>query len=231
MTQIHTKDLFDLSHTLAAEWLSEYDNPWEALPGLSEYIVKRGEALDPSRFFCRGENIWIAKSASVADSACLCGPCIIDEDAEIRHCAYIRGSVIVGRGAVVGNSCEVKNAILFDRAQIPHFNYCGDSILGYGAHMAAGVITSNVKGDKTNVVIRCGDTAVETGMRKLGALLGDKTEIGCGTVLNPGTVIGRGTRVYPMSLIRGVLPAYHIYKNKNEIVPQNAGGQSEMGGV
>jgi NDP-sugar pyrophosphorylase family protein len=174
--------------------------------------------LDPAQFDMPQQNVWIAKSAKVAPTACINPPCIIDENAEIRHCAFIRGSAIVGKGAVVGNSTEVKNAILFDGVQIPHFNYCGDSILGYKAHMAAGVITSNVKSDKTNVSIRTDEGRIETGLRKLGALVGDFVEIGCNTVLNPGTVIGRNTTVYPLSRVRGFIPGGHIYKSETEIV-------------
>lgn len=218
MEQCKIEALFDLSHTIAAPLLTRFSYPWEALGELSSFIETLGASLDPARFDHPAPGVWIARSASVAASALILPPCIIDEEAEIRHCAYLRGSVIVGRGAVVGNSCEVKNAILFDFVQAPHFNYCGDSILGYRAHMAAGVITSNVKGDKTPVVIRGGGEAIETGRKKVGAMLGDFAEIGCNSVLNPGTVIGRGTRVYPLSSVRGVIGAGLIYKNAGEVV-------------
>ncbi len=218
METICTQQLFDLSHTIAASLFCGDVAPYSVLSGLSDKIVELGQSLDPALFDMPQENVWIAKSAKVAPTACIMPPCIIDEDAEIRHCAFIRGSAIVGKGAVVGNSTEVKNAILFDGVQIPHFNYCGDSILGYKAHMAAGVITSNVKSDKTNVSIRTDGGRIETGLRKLGALVGDFVEIGCNTVLNPGTVIGRNTTVYPLSRVRGFIPAGHIYKSETEIV-------------
>lgn len=222
MDTICTKDLFDLTHTVTAALFSDVEEPYRVLSGLSDKIIALGQSLDPQRFDMPQENVWIAKSAKVAPSACINPPCIIDEEAEIRHCAFIRGSAVVGKGAVVGNSTEVKNAILFDGVQIPHFNYCGDSILGYKAHMAAGVITSNVKSDKTNVSIRTAEGRMETGLRKLGALVGDFVEIGCNTVLNPGTVIGRNTTVYPLSRVRGMIPAGHIYKSETEIVPKQA---------
>lgn len=221
MISVQTGELFDLSHTIAAPLLSGALYPWEALETLPAFIEALGGTLDPACFSHPEEGIWIAKNARVAKSALILAPCIVDEDAELRHCAFIRGSVIVGKNAVVGNSCELKNAILFDCAQVPHFNYCGDSILGYHAHMGAGAITSNVKGDRTPVVIRCGEQRMETGRKKLGAMLGDFAEIGCNTVLNPGTVIGRGTRVYPLSSVRGVVPAGQIYKNAGEIVPED----------
>lgn len=218
METICTQQLFDLNHTIAAPLFGEEAAPYSVLSGLSDKIVEIGQSLNPALFDMPQENVWIAKSAKVAPTACIMPPCIIDENAEIRHCAFIRGSAIVGKGAVVGNSTEVKNAILFDGVQIPHFNYCGDSILGYKAHMAAGVITSNVKSDKTNVSIRTDEGRIETGLRKLGALVGDFVEIGCNTVLNPGTVIGRNTTVYPLSRVRGFIPAGHIYKSETEIV-------------
>ena len=211
-------ELFDLSHTLAAPLLEKYEYPWQCLPGLSAFITELGGTLDPERFDHPSEGVWIAKSATVAPTAFIGAPCIVDEEAEIRHCAYIRGSALIGKGAVVGNSTEVKNAILFDGVQIPHFNYCGDSILGYRAHMAAGVITSNVKADKTNVTIRFGRERIETGLRKLGAILGDGVELGCNTVCNPGTVIGRGTRVYPLTRVRGYVPANSILKGEGILI-------------
>ena len=218
MEKICVHELFDLARSLSAPLFAESTEPYRVLSGLADKIIELGKTLDPAQFDMPQENVWIAKSAKVAPTACIMPPCIIDENAEIRHCAFIRGSAIVGKGAVVGNSTEVKNAILFDGVQIPHFNYCGDSILGYKAHMAAGVITSNVKSDKTNVSIRTDEGRIETDLRKLGALVGDYVEIGCNTVLNPGTVIGRNTTVYPLSRVRGFIPAGHIYKSETEIV-------------
>ena len=220
MGRIRTEDLFDLTHSIAAPFFASDEEPYRVLSGLADKIIALGKTLDSELYFSPQENVWIAKSAKVAPSACIMPPCIVDEGAEIRHCAFIRGSAIVGKGAVVGNSTEVKNAILFDGVQIPHFNYCGDSILGYKAHMAAGVITSNVKSDKTNVSIRTEDGRIETGLRKLGALVGDCVEIGCNTVLNPGTVIGRNATIYPLSRVRGMIPAGHIYKSETQIVPK-----------
>ena len=211
-------ELLDTTHTIAAELFEGKTYPWEVLDEIKPFILKLGETLPEDEFEHPAEGIWIAKDAKVFPSAYIGAPCIIDQGAEIRHCAFIRGSAIVGKGAVVGNSTEVKNAILFDGVQIPHFNYCGDSILGYKAHMAAGVITSNVKSDKTNVSIRTDEGRIETGLRKLGALVGDFVEIGCNTVLNPGTVIGRNTMVYPLSRVRGIIPAGHIYKSETQIV-------------
>ena len=220
MGRICTEDLIDLTRSIAAPFFAADEEPYRVLSGLADKIIELGKTLDTELFDSPQENVWIAKSAKVAPSACIMPPCIIDEGAEIRHCAFIRGSAVVGKGAVVGNSTEVKNAVLFDGVQIPHFNYCGDSILGYKAHMAAGVITSNVKSDKTNVSIRTEDGRIETGLRKLGALVGDFVEIGCNTVLNPGTVIGRNTMVYPLSRVRGMIPAGHIYKSETQIVPK-----------
>lgn len=216
--RIKTGELLDLSHTIAAEYLAEFCCPWEALSGLSAYIVTLGESLPKDQYDNPQKNVWIAKSAKVAPSASIGAPCIICEDAEIRQCAYVRGSAIVGAGAVVGNSCELKNCILFDRVQVPHFNYVGDSILGYRSHMGAGSITSNVKSDKTNVALRVGDERVETGLRKLGAILGDGVEVGCNCVLNPGTIIGRATSVYPLTSVRGVIPEGCIVKSATDIV-------------
>ena len=221
MGRIRTEDLFDLTHSIAAPFFASDEEPYRVLSGLADKIIALGKTLDSELYFSPQENVWIAKSAKVAPSACIMPPCIVDEGAEIRHCAFIRGSAIVGKGAVVGNSTEVKNAILFDGVQIPHFNYCGDSILGYKAHMAAGVITSNVKSDKTNVSIRTEDGRIETGLRKLGALVGDCVEIGCNTVLNPGTVIGRNATIYPLSRVRGMIPAGHIYKSETHTVPKH----------
>ncbi len=217
MKKIQTHALFDLAHTLARPLLEGTHYPWEALDGLSSFIRSLGATLSSERFDRIGEDIWVAKSASVAPSACLNGPCIVDEEAEIRHCAYIRGSVIVGKGAVVGNSCECKGCILFDGAQVPHFNYVGDSILGYRAHMGAGAVTSNVKGNGTDVVVH-GERDIATGRRKLGAMLGDGAEIGCGAVLNPGTVVGRATQVYPLVSLRGVVGENCICKSSDTTV-------------
>lgn len=212
------QEMYDLNETIASDLFDGAIYPWELLPKIKEFIVKLGENLDPEVYEKRGEDIWVAKSAKVAPTACLNGPLIVDEEAEIRHCAFVRGSAIVGKGAVVGNSTELKNVILFNKVQVPHYNYVGDSILGYKAHMGAGSITSNVKSDKTLVVIKNGEEQVETGLKKVGAMLGDNVEVGCNSVLNPGTVIGRNSNVYPTSCVRGVVPANSIYKKNDEIV-------------
>ncbi len=217
MTGVTIAELYDLKETIAAEVFDGVTYPWEVLPKIKEFIVKLGNTLDPEIYEKRGVDIWIAKSAKLFDSAYIGGPCIIDEDAEIRQCAFIRGSAIVGKGAVVGNSTELKNVILFNKVQVPHYNYVGDSILGYKAHMGAGSITSNVKSDKTLVVIKSDDENYETGIKKVGAMLGDEVEVGCNSVLNPGTVIGRRSSVYPVSCVRGVIPKDHIYKNADDI--------------
>ena len=208
--------LYDLGETIAAELFAGLPYPWEALPKISDFIKKLGPTLDPEVYEQRGENIWVAKSATVAPTAFLNGPLIIDEDAEIRHCAFIRGNAIVGKGSVVGNSTELKNVVIFNSVQVPHYNYVGDSILGYKSHMGAGSITSNVKSDKTLVVVKDHDEKIETGLKKFGAMLGDYVEVGCNSVLNPGTVIGSHTNVYPLSSVRGVVPANSIYKNRSE---------------
>ena len=218
MNQLRIQDLFDLSHTAARDFLLACEYPWEVLSVLPQAVVALGNTLPTEKYDQPAEAVWIAKSAHVASSACIGAPCIIDEDAEIRTGAYIRGAVIVGVGAVVGNSCELKNCILFDGVQVPHFNYVGDSILGYKAHMGAGSITSNVKSDKSEVALRIGEERIPTGMRKLGAILGDAVEIGCNCVLNPGTVIGRNTSVYPLTAVRGFIPADHIVKSGSEVV-------------
>ncbi len=212
------QEMYDLNETIASDLFDGAVYPWELLPKIKEFIVKLGETLDAEVYEKRGEDIWVAKSANVAPTACLNGPLIVDEEAEIRHCAFVRGSAIVGKGAVVGNSTELKNVILFNKVQVPHYNYVGDSILGYKAHMGAGSITSNVKSDKTLVVIKNGEEQVETGLKKVGAMLGDNVEVGCNSVLNPGTVIGRNSNVYPTSCVRGVVPANSIYKKNDEIV-------------
>ena len=210
--------LYSLDETIAKELFDGLTYPWEALPKIKDFIIELGNTLDPEIYEKKGENIWVAKSATVAPTASLNGPLIIDEEAEIRHCAFIRGSAIVGKHSVVGNSTELKNVILFNNVQVPHYNYVGDSILGYKAHMGAGSITSNVKSDKTLVVIKAEGQKCETGLKKFGAMLGDNVEVGCNSVLNPGTIIGAGTNIYPLSMVRGFVPANSIYKNVNEIV-------------
>lgn len=221
MKRCEIKELYDLSQTIAGEYLSQFTYPWEALDGIKAYIKELGPTLDPKVFEQRGEDIWVAKSAKVAPTACLNGPLIIDEDAEIRHCAFIRGSAIIGKGSVVGNSTEIKNDIIFNSVQVPHYNYVGDSILGYKSHMGAGSITSNVKSDKSLVVVKDGAEEIATGRKKFGAMLGDYVEVGCNSVLNPGTVIGRHTNIYPLSSVRGVVPSDSIYKNRGEVVAKN----------
>lgn len=214
-------NLYDLEQTIAKEYLAQFTYPWEALKGISDYIKELGPSLDADKFEKLGEDIWVAKSAKVAPTACLNGPLIIDEDAEIRHCAFIRGSAIVGKGSVVGNSTELKNVIIFNSVQVPHYNYVGDSVLGYKSHMGAGSITSNVKSDKTLVVVKDKEEQIETGLKKFGAMLGDYVEVGCNSVLNPGTVIGRNSNVYPTSCVRGVVPANSIYKSRTEIAEKH----------
>jgi len=214
---LKTKNLLDLTHTSASDYLERFEYPWQALKGISEFIKSLGKTLDGDYTEIK-ENIWIHKDARVFESAYIAPPCIICKDAEIRHCAFIRGSVLVGEGAVVGNSTELKNVILFDNVQVPHYNYVGDSILGYKAHMGAGSITSNVKSDKTLVVVKSDKEKIETGLKKFGAIIGDNVEIGCGSVLNPGTIIGRESNVYPLSSVRGYVPEGSIYKKQNEIV-------------
>lgn len=211
--------LYDLSHTLAKGFLSEHTYPWEALFAIKEIIVSIGHSLSKSEYDRIEEHIWVSKSSNIAPTAYIGGPCIIGHETEVRHCAFIRGSALVGDGCVVGNSTELKNVILFDNVQVPHYNYVGDSILGYKSHMGAGAVTSNVKSDKTPVVIKEIDgSTIETGRKKVGAMLGDYVEIGCGSVLNPGTIIGRGTSVYPLSSVRGVIPEGSIYKSAGNIV-------------
>ena len=210
-------ELYDLQESIAADIFEGHEYPWEVLPHIHDYIIRLGQSLPKDRFEEKGEHIWIAKSAKVAPTACLNGPLIIDEEAEVRHCAFVRGNAIVGKGAVVGNSTELKNVILFNKVQVPHYNYVGDSILGYKAHMGAGSITSNVKSDKTLVVIKGADFRIETGLKKVGAMLGDNVEVGCNSVLNPGTVVGRNSNIYPTSCVRGVVPPDSIYKSKDDI--------------
>ena len=218
MENITIENLYDLTETIAAELFTEAEYPWEVLPRIHDFILELGKRLPEEIYEKRGEDIWVAKNAKVAPTACLNGPLIIDEEAEIRHCAFVRGSAIVGKGSVVGNSTELKNDIIFNSVQVPHYNYVGDSILGYKSHMGAGSITSNVKSDKTLVVVKDGDEKIETGLKKFGAMLGDFVEIGCNSVLNPGTVIGRHTNVYPLSSVRGVIPANSIFKKPGEVV-------------
>lgn len=218
MENAKISNLYDLDQTIAKELFEGLTYPWEALAKISDFIKKLGPTLNPAQYEQRGENIWVAKSANVAPTAFLNGPLIIDEDVEIRHCAFIRGSAIIGKGSVVGNSTELKNVVIFNSVQVPHYNYVGDSILGFKSHMGAGSITSNVKSDKTLVVVKDKEEKIETGLKKFGAMLGDYVEVGCNSVLNPGTVIGRHTNVYPLSCVRGVVPANSIYKNRNEVV-------------
>ena len=218
MQNLTVHHLYTLEETIASELFLQAEYPWEILPGIKNFILKLGETLPTDRYEKKGEDVWIAKNAKVAPTAYINGPCIIDEEAEIRHCAFIRGNAIVGKGAVVGNSTELKNVVLFNKVQVPHYNYVGDSILGFKAHMGAGSITSNVKSDKTLVVVKSTDENIETGLKKFGAMLGDNVEVGCNSVLNPGTVVGRSSNIYPTSCVRGFIPADSIYKNKNEIV-------------
>ncbi|SEQ09801.1 hypothetical protein SAMN02910289_01276 [Lachnospiraceae bacterium RM5] len=215
---LEIKDLLDLDKTIAKDLFKDLTYPWEVFNGLSEKIINLGKSLPKDKFVEVKENVWVAKSAKVAESASLTGPLIIDEDAEIRHCAFIRGDAIVGKGSVVGNSTELKASILFDNVQTPHYNYVGNSILSYKSHMGAGSITSNLKSDKSLVGIKTKDGYVETGLKKLGAILGSYVEVGCNTVMNPGTVIGQNTNIYPVSMVRGYVPANSIYKNADEIV-------------
>ena len=213
MDEIETINLFNLDETIAKSLLEKYEFPWEILKDIGDFIIELGKTLDANKFEQIGENIWIAKSAKVAPTALVEGPTIIDEDAEIKHGAYIRGKAIVGKNAVVGNSTELKNCILFNNVQAPHFNYVGDSILGYKAHLGAGVILSNLRSDKQNIKIKCNGQKIETGLRKIGAMIGDNSEIGCNSVLNPGTVLGKNVTIYPLSCVRGVINKNSIYKN------------------
>ncbi len=215
--KISINNLYDLNETIASDYLKGFEFPWEALAGIKDMILGLGEDLPVDRYEKRGDDIWIARSAVVFESAYIKGPCIIGENTEVRHCAFIRGSALVGNDCVVGNSTELKNVILFNHVQVPHYNYVGDSILGTYAHMGAGSITSNVKSDKTLVIIKDGTERIETGIKKVGAFLGDHVEIGCGSVLNPGSVVGRHSAVYPISSVRGVVPENSIYKDRGEI--------------
>ena len=215
------KNLYNLKETIAKDLFEGAVYPWEVLPKISDFIKKLGATLSEEEYEKRGEDIWIAKSATVAPTAYIHGPAIIGKEAEVRHCAFIRGNAIVGEGAVVGNSTELKNVVLFNKVQVPHYNYVGDAVLGYKSHMGAGSICSNVKSDKKLVVVKDGEEKIETGLKKFGAMLGDHVEVGCGSVLNPGTVIGRNSNIYPLSPVRGCIPADSIYKNAAEIVKKN----------
>lgn len=218
MNETTIASLYTLEETIAKDVFEGKTYPWEVLPEIKDFICKLGETLDSNLFDKKGDNIWIAKSAKVFDSAYIAGPCIIDEGAEVRHCAFIRGNAIVGKNAVVGNSTELKNVILFNGVQVPHYNYVGDSILGYKAHMGAGSITSNVKSDKHLVVVHAKTVEIETKLKKVGAMLGDNVEVGCNSVLNPGTIVGRNSNIYPVSLVRGVISANSIFKNQGNVV-------------
>ena len=217
METCRLENLYNLNETIAKDLFEGAVYPWELLPKIGAFILELGASLDPAEYEKRGEDVWVAKSASVAPTAYIHGPAIIGKEAEVRHCAFIRGNAIVGEGAVVGNSTELKNVILFNKVQVPHYNYVGDSILGYKAHMGAGSITSNVKSDKTLVIVKDGERRYETGLKKFGAMLGDQVEVGCGSVLNPGTVVGPCTNIYPLSSVREVVPARSIYKKRGEV--------------
>ena len=218
MKECEIKNLYNLDETIAKDIFEGCLYPWEVLPKIKDFIINLGENLNKEEYDKVGENVWIAKSAKVAESAYINGPTIIGKNAEIRHCTFIRGNVIVGENAVVGNSTELKNVILFNNVQVPHYNYVGDSILGYKSHMGAGSITSNVKSDKKLVIVKSEDEKIETGLKKFGAMLGDNVEVGCGSVLNPGTVIGKNTNIYPLSSVRGVVKENSIYKKQGEVV-------------
>ena len=221
MKDFTIEKLLDLKETMAAELFEGKTYPWEVLPEIKDFILKLGKTLDPDEYEYREGDIWIAKSAKIAPTACINGPAIIGKDTEVRHCAFIRGNAIVGEDCVVGNSTELKNVVLFNCVQVPHYNYVGDAVLGYKSHMGAGSICSNVKSDKQLVVVKDGEEKIETGLKKFGAMLGDHVEVGCGSVLNPGTVIGRNSNIYPLSPVRGCVPADSIYKSRMEIVSKN----------
>lgn len=218
MKELEIKTLYNVEETIAKTLFEKATYPWELLPYIGDFIKVLGESLPEEKFNHPSEFVWIAKSAVIAKSASITGPCIIDENAEVRHCAFIRGNAIVGKGAVVGNSTELKNVILFNKVQVPHYNYVGDSILGYRSHMGAGSITSNVKSDKKLVTVKCKGEVIETGLKKFGAMLGDDVEVGCGSVLNPGTVIGKNSNIYPLSSVRGYVTENSIYKKQGEVV-------------
>ena len=218
MEKFTIDSLFSLENTIAKDLFSDIKYPFEALPKIGEFIKELSKELSPETYEDRGDGVYVAYSAKVAASASITGPCIIDEGAEIRHCAFIRGNAIVGKGCVVGNSTELKNVILFDKVQVPHYNYVGDSVLGYMSHMGAGAITSNVKSDKSLVSVKYDDGEYKTGLKKFGAILGDNVEVGCGSVLNPGTIVGKNSNIYPLSMVRGVVDENSIYKKRGEVV-------------
>ena len=211
-------ELYDVEKSISKELIISKEYPWEVLSEIKDYVIKLGNELSLEKFNKINDNIWIAKSAKIAKTAEINGPCIIDENAEVRQCAYIRGNVIIGKECVVGNSTELKNCILFDNVQVPHFNYVGDSILGYKAHLGAGAVTSNVKSDKTLIEVKYDDCVIKTGLKKFGAMLGDYVEVGCNSVLCPGTVVGKNTNIYPLSMVRGVIGENKILKDKNKII-------------
>ena len=217
MDTCRIKNLYNLDETIAKDLLEGAEYPWEVLQKISDFIMELGNTLSEEEYEKRGEDIWVAKSAKVAESAYIHGPAIIGKEAEVRHCAFIRGNALVGEGAVVGNSTELKNVVLFNKVQVPHYNYVGDSILGYKAHMGAGSITSNVKSDKKPVIVKAGTERLETGLKKFGAMIGDEVEVGCGSILNPGTVVGPRSSIYPLSSVREVVPADSIYKKRGEV--------------
>lgn len=218
MKELTVKELYTLDETIAKDLFEGVTYPWEVLPKIRAFILELGATLSEEEYEKRGDNVWVAKSATVAPTAYINGPAIIGKNAEVRHCAFIRGNAIVGEGAVVGNSTELKNVVLFNKVQVPHYNYVGDSILGYKSHMGAGSITSNVKSDKKLVVVKTAEGNIETGMKKFGAMVGDEVEVGCGSILNPGTVVGSHTNIYPLSSVRGFVPAGSIYKKQGEVV-------------
>lgn len=218
MEECKIEKLYNLDETIAKDIFNGCEYPWEVLPKIKDFILDLGEKLDSSEYNKVGENVWIAKDAKVAPTAYINGPAIIGKNAEVRHCAFIRGNAIVGENAVVGNSTELKNVILFNNVQVPHYNYVGDSILGYKSHMGAGSITSNVKSDKKLVIVKNGEEKIETGLKKFGSMVGDNVEVGCGSILNPGSVIGRNTNIYPLSSVRGVVKENSIYKKQGEVV-------------
>ncbi len=221
MKEMTVKEMYTLDETIAKDIFDGVEYPWEVLPKISNFIMELGATLSEEEYEKRGDNVWVARSAKVAPTAFIGGPAIIGKDAEVRHCAFIRANAIVGEGAVVGNSTELKNVILFNKVQVPHYNYVGDSILGFKAHLGAGSITSNVKSDKKLVVVKTPEENIETGMKKFGAMLGDNVEVGCGTVLNPGSVVGKNTNIYPLSMVRGYVPSNSIYKKQGEVVEKD----------
>lgn len=220
-SETKTKELFDTTKTIAKDYLDRFEYPWEALAGLGDYILELGKTLPESEYTKYTEQIWVHKSVKLPPTIAIAGPLIIEEGAEIRHCAFIRGKVIIGKKAVIGNSCELKNSIVFDEAQIPHFNYIGDSVIGYKSHMGAASLTSNLKSDKTPICIHCEDGEIQTGLKKIGGMVGDEVEVGCGSVLNPGTIIGKKSNVYPLSSVRGCVGSHCIYKKQGEIAEKN----------